>query len=236
MGLWQGQFHSFDINSDAATIGAHRLNLSLEAPAQIQFSADSLLTHDLCLKGDPERLCVSAERAASSAWDASFKATSLPLHVLTAGLSQDINYEGTLDLDGKAAGEKDQRNTGEFHAQLRDALLRQSLANGREERMALGTGRVDAVVTQDTFNAKVSLDALESGNIKGELSGQRLARNGRDTRSRVHSLRPLTRWACWISSSSVSIAPAAGSARTLMLPERWVNPRSRDSCSCAMRR
>ncbi len=86
--------------------------------------------------------------------------------MLTAGLTQDITYDGTLNIDGKAAGEKDHRTTGEFHAQLRDALLRQALANGREERMALGTGRVDAVVTQDTYEAKVSLDAMESGNIQ----------------------------------------------------------------------
>ena len=162
---------TFDINSDSAANGARHLKLSLEAPAQVQFSTSSLLTRDLCLKGDPERLCVSAERAANSAWNASFSATSLPLHVLTAGLTQDITYDGTLDLNGNAAGEKDHRTTGEFHAQLRDALLRQALENGREERMALGSGRVDAVVTQDTYDARVSLDALESGNIKRRTGG-----------------------------------------------------------------
>ena len=172
--LWQGQFQTFDVISDSPARGARHVKLSLDVPAPIQFSTNTLLTRDLCLKGDQERLCVSAERAASSAWNAAFTATSLPLHMLTAGLSQDITYEGTLNIDGKADGEKGHPTTGEFHAQLRDALLHQTLANGREEQMALGTGRVDASATPEGFEAKVSLDAGESGNFHGELTGQRV--------------------------------------------------------------
>jgi translocation and assembly module TamB len=171
--LWMGQFQAFDILSDSPAKDARHIKLTLQAPAPVQFSANSLLTRDLCLMGEQERLCVSAQRDASSAWNASFSAESLPLHMLTAGLSQDITYDGTLNVDGKAAGAKGRATTGEFHAQLRDALLRQLLENGREEKMALGTGRVDLVATQDAYDAKVSLDAGASGNIRGELSGQR---------------------------------------------------------------
>ena len=51
--------------------------------------------------------------------------------------------------------------------QLADALLRQALGNGREERMALGSGRVDAVATHDAFKAKVSLDCWRLGKHPG---------------------------------------------------------------------
>ncbi|MEO8306418.1 MAG: translocation/assembly module TamB domain-containing protein [Pseudomonadota bacterium] len=179
-GLWQGRFQSLDVISDSPLKGSRHVKLALEAPAPVQFSTKLLLTRDLCLKGEQERLCVSAERADSGAWDASFSATSLPLHMLTAGLSQDVTYEGTLNIEGKAAGTTGHLPTGEFHAQLREAVLHQALSNAREERMALGSGRVDATVTQDAFEAKVSLDAAESGNIRGELSGQRTGDEWRD--------------------------------------------------------
>jgi translocation and assembly module TamB len=171
--LWQGQFQTMDIHSDSSDQSARHIKLALDAPAPVQFSANSLLTRDLCLKGDQERLCLSAQRAASGAWNASFSATSLPLHMLTAGLSQDITYDGTLNVNGKAAGGQDQPPTGELHAELRDALLIQTLDNGREERMALGTGHVDATATTESYAVKVNLDAGASGNIQAELAGQR---------------------------------------------------------------
>jgi hypothetical protein len=138
--LWQGQVQSFDLDSDASADEARRLRLALETPTALQLGMGTVRTRNLCLRGGEVRLCLDAERAASSAWSAGFSATSLPLHALTAGLSQEITYDGTLNLEVKAAGEKDHRTTGEIHAELRDALLRHAVSNNREERFALGTG------------------------------------------------------------------------------------------------
>ena len=172
--IWTGQFKSFNVNADSVGGTARRLRLALETPAPLKFGTRTFLTEAFCLMDSQVRFCLDAQRTANTAWNVGFAATSLPLHVLTAGLSQDMTYDGILNIEGKAAGAKDQRTTGEFHAQLSDALIRQALANNREQRMPLGSGRVDAVATKDAFETKVSLDSGASGNIKGELAGQRI--------------------------------------------------------------
>ena len=173
-GQWQGA-----INSMAVT-DAQNLELELVAPAPLRFSAREAVLENLCLTGMAERFCASGTRDAAGPWSARFSATALPLRTLTAGLTQDMAYEGTINIAGEAAGAPGMHETGTLRAQLIDAQLRHQLGNGREERMALGTGSVDAAATLDGFSAKVELDAGDSGHIRGQLTGQRNTEDWRD--------------------------------------------------------
>ena len=173
-GQWRGQVSSMSVND------AVNLALKLEAPAPLRFSASEAAVEGLCGRAVTERFCGLATRSANGVWSTRFSATALPLRTLTAGLTQNIDYEGTINLNGEAAGAPGAPVTGTLRAQLSDARLRHQVGNGREERMALGSGSVNAAATADAFNAQVELDAGEAGHIRGQLTGQRNTADWRD--------------------------------------------------------
>ena len=166
-GHWKGVVRELDAGDSEA------LKLALEAPVPLDLSATQQKLGALCLKGrDGERFCTAAE-SLDGHWQASFNAEKLPLRTLTAGLTQDIDYDGTIGIEGLFNGTPDALTTGTLHASLRDAQLRHHLSNGREERFAFGTGLVEAAATRSDFTVRVGLDAGAAGNIKGTLAGRR---------------------------------------------------------------
>jgi translocation and assembly module TamB len=173
-GLWTGSMQSLSITD------AQDLALRLEAPAALRLSAARFEQDRLCLKGTQERLCAAGRREADGAWHTDFSAESLPLRALTAGLTQDIAYEGTINVQGELAGTSNALPTGSVRGELRQAQLRHSLGNGRDERLALGSGSVAASATTSGFNMQVGLDAGSSGNFHGELTGDRNTGDWRD--------------------------------------------------------
>ena len=169
-GTWRGVVNALRLTDSVST---RKLDLSLDAPAPLEFTTDTLQLGNLCLAGKDERLCFSAQRD-PEAWHTRFSAERLPLRTLTAGLSQDIDYEGTINVTGNAHGGKQKPLTGELRADLANAELRHRIGNGREERMALGSGKVEATATPEGFVATVGLDAGASGSVRGSLNGQRV--------------------------------------------------------------
>ena len=168
-GLWQGTVQSLLVDD------TQNLQLRLEAPATLAVNLQQAEVGQLCLKGAQERVCASGRKQPDGNWNANLAAESLPLRALTAGLTQDIDYEGTINLHADIAGTRSGLPTGKISGQLQNAQLRHALSNGREERMALGTGTVTATATTTGFEAQVGLDAGASGSIKGQLTGDRNA-------------------------------------------------------------
>ena len=166
-GLWRGQISSLAVD------GERDLHLRLEKPAPLRFGTDEVRVDDLCLKGMSERVCTSGMRDGAGLWRVLVDATDLPLHALTAGLTANIDYDGTIAAGGELTGAPGVPVTGNLRAQLRDAQLRHRLSNGREEKLALGNGGVALRATPDAFNAEVSLDAGDAGRILARLDGQR---------------------------------------------------------------
>ena len=204
-GKWQGNVTSMAVD-DALNLG-----LKLAAPAPLRFSARDAVLEGLCLAGKAERFCASGTRNAEGPWRVQFSANALPLRTLTAGLTQDMAYEGTINVSGEAAGAPGTHETGNLRAQLVGAQLRHQLGNGREERMSLGSGSVNATATSDGFTAQVELDAGDSGHIRGQLTGQRnTVELARPSHQAVHSRRAPPASACSTSTWAASTAPAAG--------------------------
>jgi translocation and assembly module TamB len=159
---------------------AQNLQLRLMEPAPLRFSAREAALEGLCLTGMAERFCASGTRSADGAWQSRFSANALPLRTLTTGLTQDMAYEGTINLTAEAMGAPGAPVTGTLRAQLADAQLRHQLGSGREERLPLGSGSVNATAIADSFTAQVELDAGDAGFIRGQLTGQRNMPGWRD--------------------------------------------------------
>jgi translocation and assembly module TamB len=172
--LWQGEISRLTIDQ------AGRLALRNETSAPMTLGLRQVAIGQLCLMGQMERLCGSAARDPDGAWDASVSADMLPLSTLTAGLSQEYSYEGTIDLRGELSGRPGALPTGLVSGHLVDAQLRHRIGSNREQVMSLGTGTIDANASTETFSLRVGLDAGEAGSIHGRLDGERLGASWRE--------------------------------------------------------
>ncbi|MEN9705705.1 MAG: hypothetical protein RLZZ393_1584 [Pseudomonadota bacterium] len=172
-GQWHGSLRDFDANDGGA------LRLTLESQRPLEFGTGGLLAAPFCLKGKSERVCAAADSKAGI-WNANLEAHQLPLRTLTAGLSQDIDYEGTIDARLTLHGAAGQAPTAQLQATLADALLRHHLTKDREERLAFGSGSVDALATAEDFTLRVGLDAGNAGNLHGQLAGRRTGGSWRE--------------------------------------------------------
>ena len=166
-GMWHGTVQSLAVNDGG------ELALRLAEPASLAFNLDELDLGQLCLIDAKARGCGSARLDAAGSWSTVFSAESMPLRAFTAGLSQDVDYEGTINLNGQLAGARDALPTGSVRGQLMQALLRHRLSNGREETMSIGSGSVSADATATDFTLQVALDAGAQGNIHSEIKGER---------------------------------------------------------------
>ncbi len=166
-GMWRGTVQNLSVNDGG------ELALRLAEPAPLAFNLDELDLRQLCLTDTRARGCGTARLDAAGNWSTVFSAESMPLRAFTAGLSQDVDYEGTINLKGQLAGSKGVVPTGSVRGQLMQALLRHRLSNGREETLSIGTGSVNADATATDFTLQVALDAGAQGNINSEIKGQR---------------------------------------------------------------
>ncbi|MET0282692.1 MAG: translocation/assembly module TamB domain-containing protein [Steroidobacteraceae bacterium] len=166
-GVWRGRLQSLGITDGA------ELSMRMTAPTPLVLSASRLEAGMLCLTDVQAKLCATGSRTEAGVWATAFSAESLPLRALTAGLTQNINYEGLINVYGQLTASPSELPTGSVTGQLTDAQLRHQLSSGRDERLALGSGRVSATATATGFNVDVGLDAGRSGSIRGELRGDR---------------------------------------------------------------
>ncbi len=171
---WRGNVQSLNV-TDGIDLDLH---LERAAPIALDLAGGEL--QDLCLAGAQARGCLNARRVADGSWNSGFSVQGMPLRAFTAGLAQDTDYNGTINLQGELAGGPDGLPIGSLSAELMGAELLHLLGNGRTETLSLGTGTVRASATADAFQAHVALDGGISGNIAGNLQGERNADNWQD--------------------------------------------------------
>lgn len=168
-GHWQGWLQTLRVDDIDPTRDAQ---LTLASPARLAFSLDTLDLAQACLQGAEAQLCLAGRRRPSD-WRATFTGSHLPLRTMTAGLVQDMDYEGQINFTAELTALAGRAPNGRFEGELTDAELVQHLGGGRIERTALGSGRVEAFAGNNGFEASVGLDAGEAGYLRGRLMGTR---------------------------------------------------------------
>jgi len=166
-GAWHGTVQSLSVNDDA------ELALRLQQPAAVTVDRQHAEVGNLCLTGEHARGCVAGRRDAQGRWGATFTAQDMPLRAFTAGLTQDMDYEGTINLSGELTGAPLSLPTGTVSGELMQAELRHDVGGGSIQRIPLGSGTVQVAATASGFSAQVALDAGDGGSIAGRLAGER---------------------------------------------------------------
>jgi translocation and assembly module TamB len=172
-GVWQGQMRKLNVT------GSESLKLALASPVPVMLSADHTRFDWFCLNGEPAKLCAEADWTPIT-WTAAVNANELPIRTLTSGLTPSIDYLGRLTVMGRAFGGGNAPVQGNLRADLIDAAITHKLANGRTERITFGTGLVTFNASETMADARVTLDAGETGSIKATLAAQRSTARWRD--------------------------------------------------------
>ncbi len=172
---WQAQLSQLE----ASDGGVIQLTMAEPAALLVALSGNELKLGPLCLHDAQARLCASAEHdAAHSHFNIS--ASNVPLRTLTAGLTTNTDFEGSLTLEahGDAAGANPWN--GALAATLDKAGLQHRLLGGRVESFSLGNGSVRADFSAKGLHSQIALDAGAQGSIAGLIEA---GNNGASWRS-----------------------------------------------------
>lgn len=170
-GEWRGTWNRLDLQVGEQVRLALDGTMAMTA-TPTSGSVGAFCLRDMQLKDSDARLCASLDWD-PRIWQGQLDATMLPLATLTAGLTAQVRYEGTVDVVARGSGAAGAPPVGTLRADLTDAQLRHRRSNGKEDLIKLGSGLVTAVARPEAIEASLKLDAGATGRIEGGLVAQR---------------------------------------------------------------
>jgi translocation and assembly module TamB len=167
-GVWKGTIGDLFIDDSA------NINLQLDTPVKVMASAKKFKLDSLCLHGKVARLCAEAALD-DTGWNARANAHDLPIGTLTAGLTPNVVYQGSLNATASATATRGAPFVGEARVDLVDAAIQHKLASGRTDTITFGTGFLSLKAEPAQLNAELRLDAAQRGLISGRLRAERVS-------------------------------------------------------------
>ncbi|HUQ11832.1 MAG TPA: hypothetical protein VM146_16075, partial [Steroidobacteraceae bacterium] len=165
-GVWRGSIGDLFIDDTA------NLNLQLDTPFNAMVSAKAFRIDAMCMHGKMARLCAQANGDANG-WLAKAEAHNLPIATLTAGLTRNVEYQGTINAMATASATGDAPFVGDARVDLADAAIRHKLASGRTDVITFGSGFVAMKAEPAYLSAELRLDAAQRGVISGRVRANR---------------------------------------------------------------
>jgi translocation and assembly module TamB len=167
-GVWKGTIGDLFIDDTA------NINLQLDTPVKLMASARAFKLDALCMHGKIARLCGEAAWN-EGGWTARADAHNLPISTLTAGLTPNVEYQGTVNATARASASGGAPFVGEARADLVDAAIKHKLASGRTDIITFGSGFVTLKADPGQMNAELRLDAAQRGLISGRMRADRVS-------------------------------------------------------------
>ena len=167
-GVWKGTIGDLFIEDTGI------IDLQLDTPVNVRASASEFRLDALCMHGKVARLC--GEGAWNKAgWTARGDAHNLPISTLTAGLTPNVEYQGTLNATANASSASGGVPVGEARVDLVDAAIKHRLASGRTDVINFGSGFVTLKAEPAQINGELRLDAAQRGIISARVHADRIA-------------------------------------------------------------
>jgi translocation and assembly module TamB len=170
---WQQRWSQFDVDVRDA------LALGLAEPLELLLRGDSGEVKPFCLKirradtvADQATNCGSGEWSAEG-WTAALDISRLPLVSLLPQPSARAQYEGVIDASARLQSADEGLPLGRLRADFKDARLRRTRAGGKEERVPLGSGSLEAISAESGLTASLDVGAGDRVRTRGELSATR---------------------------------------------------------------
>jgi translocation and assembly module TamB len=166
-GVWRGTIGDLFIDD------TQNINLQLDTPVKVRASAKDFKLDPLCMHGKVARLC--GEAAWNEAgWNARADAQNLPISTLTAGLTPNVEYQGTVTAAASVSSTGGAPPVGEARIDLIDAAIKHKLASGRTDIIKFGSGYVTLKAEAAQLNGELRLDAAQRGLISARVRADRV--------------------------------------------------------------
>jgi translocation and assembly module TamB len=165
-GVWNGTIGDLFIDDTA------NINLQLDTPAKVRASAKDFRLDPLCMHGKMARLCGEAAWNPAG-WNARADAQNLPISTLTAGLTPNVEYQGTVTAAASVSSAGGAPPIGEARVDLVDAAIKHRLASGRTDLIKFGSGYVTLKAEAAQINGELRLDAAQRGLISARVRADR---------------------------------------------------------------
>jgi translocation and assembly module TamB len=165
-GVWKGTVGDLFIDDTA------NLNLQLDTPVNVRASAKDFKLDALCMHGKVARLCGEAAWN-EIGWSLRAEANNLPISTLTAGLTPNVEYQGSVNATANASSTGGAPFVGKARVDLADAAIRHKLASGRTDVITFGSGFMTFDAGPSQLNAELRLDAAQRGLISGRVRADR---------------------------------------------------------------
>jgi translocation and assembly module TamB len=166
-GIWKGTVGDLFIDDTA------NINLQLDTPVNLMVSAKAFRVDALCMHGKVARLCGEGS-GDEAGWRARAEAQDLPISTLTAGLTRNVEYQGTLNAKASASATGGAPFVGEARVDLADAAIRHRLASGRIDIINFGSGVFTLKAEPAQLSGELRLDAAQRGIISGRIRAERV--------------------------------------------------------------
>ncbi|MDB6087969.1 MAG: hypothetical protein JWN85_753 [Gammaproteobacteria bacterium] len=181
-GIFRGQLNALTIR------GNEPLRLELERPVGLVVSQTEARVEWLCLVGTPASVCADGNWSPAQ-WSATLTANQLPINTLTAGLTQSVDYQGTININARVFANGQDPVQGTVRLELADAQLSHRLLSHRIEHTTLGSGTVTLNASRMAVTGAAVLENGEVGTIKANIEAQRGAPQWRNmpVRGEIHA-------------------------------------------------
>ena len=155
-----------------ALSGNESLHLALDRPVGLLAAADHVRIEWLCLVGAPGSVCADAEWTPAT-WSTTVMTNELPLATLTAGMTPEVQYLGTISALAHLSGGATTPLLGSLRAQLANAEIAHRLASKKVEHTRIGSGTFSVTLAPTTISTQSDIDGGEVGTLHGAFTAQR---------------------------------------------------------------
>jgi translocation and assembly module TamB len=165
-GLFKGQLTALALS------GNESLHLALDRPVGLLASLDQVRLEWLCLVGAPGSVCADGEWTPAS-WSTTVMTNELPLATLTAGMTPEVQYLGTINALAHLSGGATTAVLGNLRAELANAEIAHRLASKKVEHTRIGSGTFSVTLAPGTITTQSDLGGGEVGTLHGTFNVQR---------------------------------------------------------------
>ncbi|HTD31001.1 MAG TPA: translocation/assembly module TamB domain-containing protein, partial [Steroidobacteraceae bacterium] len=155
-----------------ALSGNESLHLALDRPVGLLAAVDHVRIEWLCLVGAPGSVCADAEWTPAT-WSTTVMTNELPLATLTAGMTPEVQYLGTISALAHLSGGATTPLLGSLRAQLANAEIAHRLASKKVEHTRIGSGTFSVTLAPTTISTQSDIDGGEVGTLHGAFTAQR---------------------------------------------------------------
>lgn len=203
-GAWRGELTQLAIRGTDT-------RLALDAATALSVSIAGFHLDRLCLSGEPARLCADADWT-SREWNVSALASGLPLQLLTAGLTPNVQYRGLIGLTAQLGATNRGPAQGRLGVTLAGARMVSRTGDGHIETTSLGSGSVTVNAEADHIDGEVELGGSAAGTLQGRWTIRRTTSDWREM-PLEGSLTAATSLHEWAPLYTRNIDRVAGTAR-----------------------